>query len=190
MRTEMRHLRWRISHLPFVQFFFHLFVLGIIVGSQIWSAEAYNVKAGWSLNTESRLDALSREVFSYKRVASSPSTTSSENTTFSAYPLLRGTDLLGFGINLRQSTIEDGIKVNLFQWPSNQLSLYTYPLWPNQTYRLPDNVDVRTAAIVDTETDLYNSDSRMSQQLLFNLGISGEFATRAGNAFSGERFRE
>jgi len=97
-------------------------------------------------------------------------------------PVIFGTDLLGWGVDLRLGKPEESIKVPIFQWTFMDGNNYIYPLEPKTTFMVPDDVFVRTAAEIYATNRFFESSQQYVNFLLLKLGLGIDASTSNGSS--------
>jgi hypothetical protein len=97
-------------------------------------------------------------------------------------PVIFGADLLGWGVDLRLGKPEEAIKVPIYQWTYLDGNNYIYPLEPKTTFRVPDEVFVRTVAEISATNRFFESSQDYVNNLLLTLGLSIDKAASNSSA--------
>jgi len=99
-----------------------------------------------------------------------------------------GMDLLGWGFDIRSGPqIEYAIKAPLFDFPYDEVPVtYTYPLWPNLTFKVPSNVFVSTSSRVSTNSYVTTNITQEIFNLGLSLGLSGTVDGTNNTQFTGD----
>jgi len=88
-------------------------------------------------------------------------------------PIIFGLDMLGWGVDLRASTPNEGsIKVPMYSWAYTQGNSYLYPLEPETRFQVPDEVYVRTVATMVGTNRIYTKTDDYLTDLHIGLGLS------------------
>jgi len=95
-------------------------------------------------------------------------------------PKIFGLDLLGWGIDLAIGRPEEAIKVPVFKWEWTENNTYVYPLEPNTTFHVPDDVYVRTVAEMYAKNKVFESGEEYVLDLLLDLGLGIKSANNTG----------
>jgi hypothetical protein len=87
-------------------------------------------------------------------------------------PVIFGLDMLGWGVDLRASLPSEGsIKVPIYKWEFTEGSTYLYPLEPETTFSVPDEVFVRTVAEMQGTNYFFNTRDEYLTQLHIGIGL-------------------
>jgi len=100
-------------------------------------------------------------------------------------PVIFGLDLLGWGVDLKLGKPEEAIKVPIYQWTYDDLNNYLYPLEPKTTFRVPDDVYVRTVAELYSTTKLFTSAQDWVNFLKLQLGLSIDASSNSSSSGGG-----
>jgi len=94
--------------------------------------------------------------------------------------------MLGWGVDLRTGPPAEGtLRVPMYTWAFTQGSTYLYPLEPQTTFQVPDEVFVRTVAQMIGTNRIYTKVEDYLTDLHIGLGLSIKQAAKANNQGSG-----
>jgi len=101
-------------------------------------------------------------------------------------PIIFGLDMLGWGVDIRTAPPGEGsLRVPLYTWAFTQGSTYLYPLEPETTFQVPDEVFVRTVAQMMGTNRIYTKTDQYLTDLTIGLGISIQKAAQNNAQASG-----
>jgi len=82
-----------------------------------------------------------------------------------------GIDFVGFGYDSRFDEARTALQIPLHSYSFNQGKTYQYPADRTRTYRVPDQIAVRTIALTEAEAYLYNDLTELTNSWALQVGI-------------------
>jgi len=95
-----------------------------------------------------------------------------QTTDYMSLPQIPGVDFVGFGYDARFDDARTALQIPLHSYSYTQQKVYTYPANPSVTYRVPDEIVVRTVALTEAESYLYSSLDELTNSWALDLGIN------------------
>lgn len=91
--------------------------------------------------------------------------------TYAELPPLPGLDFVGFGFDIRYDNVKTGLVTPLVDWTYLEKQMYTYPVYREITYKVPDQVAARTLSYTEATAYVYSNITEYSTIIANNFGI-------------------